>query len=119
MEMSVTYPSQMSCHGLNAWSVKRIACLFISEPTQLVSEPEEKHHRGKPERNGNGGEISSCHTERILPGVLQVLGTVLFLSPFQTFFHQLNSRKTPTGTALTAGIPIFSFLDATGSPLRM
>lgn len=46
--------------------------LFFSENDQLVSEPEGQHLKGKPERDGNSGEISACHAERVLPRVLQV-----------------------------------------------
>ena len=55
----------------NVLSVKLTACFFISEPHQLVSNPEDEHHTGKPK--GNSGESRSCHSQGILPPVLQVI----------------------------------------------
>lgn len=92
----MTHPPQMSYHAQNEWSIKRDACFFISEPHQLVSEPEEGHHRGTPERNRNSGENSSYHLEGILHGILQVFGNVV----------HLTSRKMLTPTVLTEGISI-------------
>lgn len=62
-------------------SIERNACLFIAEPPQLASKPEEKHHTGKPDRNRNSGESGSCHPERVLAPVLQVAGILLCCPP--------------------------------------
>lgn len=53
--------------------------MCVLEPAELVSQPEEKHHSGKPERNRNSGKIISRYSEGILHGVLQV---------HYCFFHQ-------------------------------
>lgn len=104
-EMSVTHPSKMSYCAHNLLSIKRVACFFLSEPPQLVSQPEEGHHTGKPERNRNSGEISSRHAEGILHGVLQVAGNYLYFATFCMFspadqqekalWNSSDSRKTP------------------------
>lgn len=70
MELSaVVFSGELSwpeCVELSNFSMS------ILEPAELVSEPEEKHHSGEPERNRNSGEITSRHSEGILHRALQV-----------------------------------------------
>lgn len=53
-------------------------CFFISESSQHVSKPEEGHYTVP--HHGNNGEDGSCHTQRILPPVLQVFWNNLYFT---------------------------------------